>query len=455
MERQEKDSSGVKDIPGSAYYGVQTARAAENFRITGQRLDIQLVYNMARIKKAAAYANEQAGNLDGKKRQAIVAAVVEICHGKLDEAFIVDAIQGGAGTSSNMNVNEVIANRALELLGHARGEYQFLHPLDDVNRSQSTNDVYPSAGKLTALHYLDELATALEYLILQLNYKARAFKNVKKMGRTQLQEAVPTTLGATFQAFASNLARCLKRMATAKSELVILNMGGTAIGNSVNADANYQAAFYTFLQRDYQEKLQPADDLIDATQNTDSFVIVSGTLKALAVSLSKIANDLRLLSSGPKSGFGEINLPAVQAGSSIMPGKINPVIPEVVNQIAFQVVGNDAAIALACEAGQLELNAFEPLIFHNLFASCQLLRQGCLTLANKCIVGITANVEKCHRDVAQSTGTITALTPLLGYEIAARIVKEALAKNISVFEILAAEHLLSAGKVEALKLKIS
>lgn len=455
MNRTEKDSLGVKEIPATALYGIQTLRGAENFQMSQQNVDRRFIYQIVKIKRAAAYANYQTGVLTTIKYQAIEHACNEILTGKYDDAFITDRLQGGAGTTTNMNVNEVITNVALQYLGKKTGEYQYLHPLDDVNRSQSTNDVYPSGGKLTTLIYLEEVITAVKDLKNLLNDKGRQWGHIKKMGRTQLQEAIPTTLGASFQAYASALTRCLTRLTGVKKELCLLNLGGTAIGNCLNASPAYQKALYEYLQQDYEDKLAPAEDLIDATQHIDSLAAVSSALKTLAITLGKLANDLRLLSSGPRSGFCELMLPAVQAGSSIMPGKVNPVIPEVVNQIVFQVMGNDLTISLACEAGQLELNAFEPIIFANLFESCQLLTAGCQTLGQKCIQGIMPNQEKCTQDVYQSTGTITQLTPLIGYETASRIVKEALAKKVSVFDLLQEENLLSGTKIEALRKKIS
>lgn len=452
MMRLEQDSVGIVPIYQDAYYGIHSYRAKENFETSGRKVNMNLVKQLATIKKACAYANYKAGDLTKEKMEVISQAADELISGNFQDDIIVDAIQGGAGTSTNMNVNEVLANRGLELLGHKHGEYNFLNPLDDVNRSQSTNDVYPSAGKLATLSYVEKLLRTLDVLILKIENKASEFATVSKMGRTQLQEAVPTTLGASFAAYASNLRRCKRRIKGASHELRELNMGGTAIGNALNASKTYQDALYAALQQAYGEPIHPAQDLIDATQNTDALVAVSGSLKTLAVSISKMSHDLRLLSSGPRSGFCEIKLPAKQAGSSIMPGKINPVIPEVVSQIAFQVMGNDTTITFAAESGELELNAFEPIMFHNLFESCQLLERGCLAMATKCMSGITANVDKCRADVANSTGVITRLAPAIGYETASKIVKESLATNVSVSEILRRKKIIVAADLFAQKI---
>lgn len=442
MMRIEKDTIGTVPIYQDAYYGIHSYRAKENFELSEHKVDLVLVKQLAKIKAAAAIANEKTGTLSHQKMQVICQAVNEIVAGMWDDQFIVDAIQGGAGTSTNMNVNEVIANRGLELLGHSKGEYQYLSPFDDVNRSQSTNDVYPSAGKLAALHYLKRMSKSLGRLITELEIKASEFSTINKMGRTQLQEAVPMTVGSSFAAYASNLRRCQERINQTAHELKQLNLGGTAVGNGINASNEYSEILYQELKEQYHENLRPARNLIDATQNADSFVAVSGSLKAAAVSLSKLAHDLRLLSSGPRSGFCELVLPARQSGSSIMPGKINPVIPEVVSQIAFQVIGNDAAITIAAESGELELNAFEPIIFHNLFESCTLLEKACKIFANKCIAGIKVNRQQCEKTVMQSTGVVTELAPIIGYENASRVVKEALQKNLSVEEVLRQNNLL-------------
>lgn len=441
LMRIEKDAIGRIPIDEQRYYGIHSHRAKENFDISGNKVDFLLIKQLARIKAAAAVANEKSGGLSIKKVRAICLAAQEIIDGKWQEEFLLDAFQGGAGTSTNMNVNEVIANRGLEIMGYTKGDYEHLHPLDDVNRGQSTNDVYPSAGRLTTILYLEKLEIAVEQLMIELQIKAQAYVSTPKMGRTQLQEAVPTTFGAGFAAYASNLARCKERIQAVSKEMQQLNLGGTAIGNGLNANPVYQTAIYQELNQHYSVDLRPADNLIDATQNADAFAAVSGVLKTVAISLTKISHDLRLLSSGPRSGFRELNLAPRQAGSSIMPGKVNPVIPEVVSQIAFQVVGNDAAISLAAASGELELNAFEPVIFHNLFESCQILTQACSTLATKCIADLTVNAEKAAKDVEQSTGVVTELAPLLGYEVACQLVKEALAENVTIDEMLYRKNL--------------
>ena len=367
--RIEKDSIGTRDIPGDVYYGVQSLRAAENFHITGLRMHPEIINSLAYIKKAAAITNCEVGMLEKRKAQAIVQACDEILAGKFREDFIVDPIQGGAGTSLNMNANEVIANRAIELLGGNKGDYSIINPNDDVNCSQSTNDVIPTAGKMTSLRLLKNLKHELLQLHGALCKKAEEFNDVIKMGRTQLQDAVPIRLGQEFRAYSVAIMRDIHRMEKAMGEMRTLNLGGTAVGTGLNADEAYLHRIVPILSEVSDMDLAQAYDLIDATQNLDVFVAVSGAVKACAVTLSKIANDLRLMSSGPRAGLAEINLPAKQNGSSIMPGKINPVIPEVVNQVAFNIIGNDVTITMAAEAGQLELNAFEPIVFYCMFQS--------------------------------------------------------------------------------------
>ena len=391
--RVEKDSIGVKDIPEEVYYGVQTLRAAENFHITGLNMHPEIINSLAYIKKASAITNCEVGILEKKKAQAIVQACDEIIEGKFHDDFIVDPIQGGAGTSLNMNANEVIANRAIEILGGKKGDYTIVNPNDDVNCGQSTNDVIPTAGKMTSLHLLQNLKKQLLRLYDALNEKAKEFDHVIKMGRTQMQDAVPIRLGQEFKAYSVAIMRDIHRMDKAMDEMRTLNMGGTAIGTGINADENYLRRIVPNLSEISGMEFIQAFDLIDATQNLDSFVAVSGAVKACAVTLSKMSNDLRLMSSGPRAGFGEINLPAKQNGSSIMPGKVNPVIPEVVNQVAFNIIGNDMTITMAAEAGQLELNAFEPIIFYCMFQSIDTLGYAVETLVDNCIVGITANEE--------------------------------------------------------------
>ena len=440
--RVEKDSIGVKDIPEEVYYGVQTLRAAENFHITGLNMHPEIINSLAYIKKASAITNCEVGILEKKKAQAIVQACDEIIEGKFHDDFIVDPIQGGAGTSLNMNANEVIANRAIEILGGKKGDYTIVNPNDDVNCGQSTNDVIPTAGKMTSLHLLQNLKKQLLRLYDALNEKAKEFDHVIKMGRTQMQDAVPIRLGQEFKAYSVAIMRDIHRMDKAMDEMRTLNMGGTAIGTGINADENYLRRIVPNLSEISGMEFIQAFDLIDATQNLDSFVAVSGAVKACAVTLSKMSNDLRLMSSGPRAGFGEINLPSKQNGSSIMPGKVNPVIPEVVNQVAFNIIGNDMTITMAAEAGQLELNAFEPIIFYCMFQSIDTLGYAVETLVDNCIVGITANEERCRQLVENSVGIITAICPHVGYEKTADIAKKAINSNESVRSLILKENIM-------------
>ena len=440
--RVEKDSIGVKDIPEEVYYGVQTLRAAENFHITGLNMHPEIINSLAYIKKASAITNCEVGILEKKKAQAIVQACDEIIEGKFHDDFIVDPIQGGAGTSLNMNANEVIANRAIEIFGGKKGDYTIVNPNDDVNCGQSTNDVIPTAGKMTSLHLLQNLKKQLLRLYDALNEKAKEFDHVIKMGRTQMQDAVPIRLGQEFKAYSVAIMRDIHRMDKAMDEMRTLNMGGTAIGTGINADENYLRRIVPNLSEISGMEFIQAFDLIDATQNLDSFVAVSGAVKACAVTLSKMSNDLRLMSSGPRAGFGEINLPAKQNGSSIMPGKVNPVIPEVVNQVAFNIIGNDMTITMAAEAGQLELNAFEPIIFYCMFQSIDTLGYAVETLVDNCIVGITANEERCRQLVENSVGIITAICPHVGYEKTADIAKKVINSNESVRSLILKENIM-------------
>lgn len=434
--RLEHDSIGEKEVPADAYYGVQTLRAHENFYITGLKMHPELINSVAQIKKAAAITNFEVGELDKKRADAIVKACDEIIAGKLHDQFIVDPIQGGAGTSLNMNANEVIANRAIEILGGEKGDYTIVNPNDHVNFGQSTNDVFPSCGKMAALKLLDGAREQLSRLEEALMKKSAEFDSVIKMGRTQLQDAVPIRLGQEFHAYASAIKRDIKRFDRAKDEIKSLNLGGTAIGTGLNADVLYYQRVVKNMSILTGQDLVQSYDMIDATQNLDSYASVSGIVRNCAVNLSKMSNDLRLMSSGPRTGFGEINLPARQNGSSIMPGKINPVIPEVVNQVAFNIIGNDVTITMAAEAGQLELNAFEPIIFYNLFQSIETLTFAVKTLVDNCVVGITANKEHCREMVENSIGIITAICPYVGYETAANIAKEALHTNQSVRKLI-------------------
>lgn len=433
--RTEADSIGVMEVPAEAYYGVQALRAKENFPITHQQLHPEFIKSMAKLKKAAAITNRDAGLLPLNIASAIMKACDELIAGKYTDSFIVDAIQGGAGTSANMNANEVIANRAIEILGGTKGDYSIVHPNDHVNMAQSTNDIIPSAGKLTAITLLTGAIKELERLYEALMDKAEEFDSVLKMGRTQLQDAVPMRLGQSFHAYASVLHRDILRLEDAIHTLEMLNMGGTAIGSSINVSPLYLKNICKNLNKITKGNFYLADDLFDATQNLDGFVSVSGVLKTCAVNLSKICNDLRLLSSGPKTGIGEINLPARQNGSSIMPGKINPVIPEVVSQVAFNIIGHDYTITMAAEAGQLELNAFEPVIFYTLFESIETLGHAAQTLTDNCILGITANEKHCKDLVNASAGIATALCPSIGYTASAALAKKSLKMNIPVREL--------------------
>ncbi len=442
--RYEHDLLGDRAVPGSAYYGVHTLRALENFPITGTAISIypELVSALACVKLAAALANNELGLLDDERAHAIAAACREIREGNLLDQFVVDVIQGGAGTSTNMNANEVIANRALELMGRKRGEYAVLHPLDHVNMSQSTNDVYPTAVKVAAHFGIQRLTAAMAELRGAFAAKAAEFADVLKMGRTQLQEAVPMTLGQEFSTYAVMLEEDELRLKEAALLIREINLGATAIGTGITAHPEYAALACRKLADITGIPLVTAPNLVESTQDAGAFVQLSGVLKRIAVKLSKVCNDLRLLSSGPRAGLNEINLPAVQAGSSIMPGKVNPVIPEVVNQIAFEVIGNDVTVSFAAEAGQLQLNAFEPIIAHSLFKSVMHLRNGCDTLRVRCANGITANREHLRRTVENSIGIVTALNPYIGYANATKIAQEAHATGRSVYDLVLEKGLL-------------
>ncbi|MCF2641134.1 aspartate ammonia-lyase [Roseburia hominis] len=434
--RLESDSIGTMEVPEEAYYGVQTLRAKENFAITGNKMHPVFIKELAKVKKACAITNRNAGSLELELAEAIIRACDEVIRGRFSEEFIVDAIQGGAGTSANMNMNEVLANRANELLGGRKGDYSRIHPNDHVNMAQSTNDVIPTAGKLTVLELLKPLVRELGRLEMELNIKAEEFDDVIKMGRTQLQDAVPMRLGQTFRGYASMVLRDKKRIENSYKEMYAVNLGGTAIGTAINVPDSYLYNIVPNLSKVTGYPLKQAENLFDATENLDGFVAVSGALKACAVDLSKMCNDLRLLSSGPRTGFGEINLPAKQNGSSIMPGKVNPVIPEVVSQVAFHVVGHDMTITMAAEAGQMELNAFEPVVFYNLFDSVTTLKEAVETLVDNCIKGITANRERCKELMESSVGIVTALCPHIGYKKSADIAKTALKTGKTVREIV-------------------
>jgi aspartate ammonia-lyase len=443
--RTEHDLLGDREVPAHVYYGVHTLRALENFPITGSPISVypELIKALASIKQAAAQANHELGLLDGTRCNAIVGACAELLEGKLHDQFVVDVIQGGAGTSTNMNANEVIANRALELLGKKKGEYQYLHPNEQVNIGQSTNDVYPSALKVATWFGILSLIEAMAVLRRAFEAKALEFKDVLKMGRTQLQDAVPMTLGQEFSTYAVMLGEDEERLREAALLICEINMGATAIGTGITAHPDYAPLILKHLKEITGIPLVTAPNLIEATQDCGAFVQLSGVLKRVAVKLSKTCNDLRLLSSGPRAGLGEINLPPMQAGSSIMPGKVNPVIPEVVNQIAFEVIGNDVTVSFAAEAGQLQLNAFEPIIAHSLFKSVTHLRNGCLTLAERCVKGITANEARLRASVENSIGIVTALNPYIGYANATSVAMEAHASGGRVYDIVLERGLLS------------
>ncbi|MCY6957759.1 aspartate ammonia-lyase [Clostridium brassicae] len=448
--RIESDSIGEKQVPKSAYYGVQTLRAAENFKITGLTIHPQFIIALAEVKKAAAITNMSVGLLEKRIGNAIIDACNEIIEGKLHEHFITDPIQGGAGTSMNMNANEVIANRAIEILGGEKGDYSIVHPNDHVNMGQSTNDVIPTSGKITSAKLLNALLEKLVQLYQVLKKKSEEFDYVIKMGRTQMQDAVPIRLGQEFNAYSKAIKRDINRIKATSQNLLSVNMGGTAIGTGINADDRYVKNIALELRKVTGLQITQAEDLIDGTQNLDCYVEVSSTLKTCAVNLSKMANDFRLLSSGPRCGFGEINLPAKQNGSSIMPGKVNPVIPEVVSQVAFNVIGNDVTITMAAEAGQLELNAFEPVLFYKLFQSIDTIKNGVDTFINNCIKDITANDKRCKELVYNSVGIITAICPHVGYKKAAEIAKKAIKTNRAVTEIALEEGVLTKEELDTI-----
>jgi len=450
--RSEHDLLGDRDVPADAYWGVHTLRAIENFPITGQRLSSNpdLVRGLAAVKLAAARTNRELGLLDAERAAAIEQACQDILDGKLHEQFMVDVIQGGAGTSSNMNANEVIANRALEILGHPKGDYARLHPNDHVNLSQSTNDVYPTAVNLATIFSVQGLLKALAVLEEAFAEKGQEFRTVVKMGRTQLQDAVPMTLGQEFGGYAVTIGEDRARLAESQLLIHEINLGATAIGTGLNAPKGYAEAACRHLAEITGLPLVTAVDLIEATQDVGAFVHLSGVLKRVAVKLSKICNDLRLLSSGPRAGLGEINLPAVQSGSSIMPGKINPVIPEVVSQVAYEVIGNDVTVTMAAEAGQLQLNAFEPIIVHSIHKSISHLEAACHTLTERCVRGITANAERLRLTVEQSIGLVTALNPHIGYASATAIAQEALASGRGVAELVLEHGMLTAEQLNEL-----
>jgi len=448
--RIEHDLLGEREVPADRYYGVQTLRALENFSITDIPISHypHLIRSLAYIKKSAAFANRDLGLLSPQLAEAIGHACDEIITGGLLSEFVVDVVQGGAGTSTNMNANEVIANRALEILGHERGRYDILHPLNHVNLSQSTNDVYPTALRLTLSQMMDSLMKEMENLRQSLEAKSVEFSDVIKMGRTQLQDAVPMTLGQEFGAWAVMVGEDIQRVQEAQQLIHEINMGATAIGTGLNAHPDYAPLVTKYLRELSGIPVLKSDNLVEATQDTGAYVQLSGVLKRVAVKISKICNDLRLLSSGPRAGLHEINLPPMAPGSSIMPGKVNPIIPEVVNQVAFEVIGNDLTVTMAAEAGQLELNVMEPVIAYNLFSSLDILGRACRTLTERCIRGITANREVSRRMVENSIGLVTALNPLLGYEKSTEIAREAIASGRSVYEIVLEKKYLTQAELD-------
>jgi len=450
--RSEHDLLGDRQVPHEYYYGIQTMRAVENFNISGVPLNFfpHLVNALAMVKMGAAKANRQLGHLEKPIADAIVQACREILNARYHSYFVVDMIQGGAGTSTNMNANEVIANMALEIMGYEKGNYKYCHPNNHVNLSQSTNDAYPSAVKIALFNSNKDLIKVLGRLIDALKVKAREFARVLKMGRTQLQDAVPMTLGQTFEAWGVTLKEEIQRLEENAQLFLEINMGATAIGTGINADPRYSNIVLAYLQEITGLDLKLAENLVEATQDTGAFVMYSSAVKRLAIKLSKICNDLRLLSSGPRAGLNEINLPAMQPGSSIMPGKVNPVIPEVVNQIAYKVIGNDLTVTLASEAGQLELNVMEPVIVQSLFESMEMLKNGMDTLNFRCIEGISANEAHCRAQVENSIGLVTALNPVLGYEICTQLAREALETGGSVYQLVLAKELLSREELDKL-----
>ncbi len=443
--RKEHDLLGERDVPSEAMYNVQTLRALENFPITGTPLREfpVLIEALGSVKEAAALANAEAGLLDRERCDVIVRAAQELRAGRHHEHFVVDMIQGGAGTSTNMNANEVIANRALELLGKERGDYKAIHPNNHVNLSQSTNDVYPTAVKIALHRAIEGLRTAMKELATAFLDKGKEFNAFVKMGRTQLQDAVPMTLGQEFTAFGHTILEDVDRLGEAQALIREINMGATAIGTGITAPQGYAAAVCRELSRVTGLALITAPDLVEATADTGAFVQLSGVLKRCAVKLSKICNDLRLLSSGPRAGLGEINLPPMQPGSSIMPGKVNPVIPEVVNQVCFDIIGSDVTVTLAAEAGQLQLNVFEPVIAYRLLHSIDTLKNACVVLRERCVTGITANPSRMRQFVEHSIGIVTALLPTIGYEQATSVAKEALDSGRGVYEVVMARGLLT------------
>ncbi|MDX9694844.1 MAG: aspartate ammonia-lyase [Bacteroidales bacterium] len=450
--RREHDLLGERDVPNEYLYGVQTMRAIENFNISGITLNFYpvIIQSISMVKLAATQANLELGLIEAPVANAIIHACNELINGKFHNHFIVDMIQGGAGTSTNMNANEVIANRALEILGYERGQYEYCHPNNHVNLSQSTNDAYPTSVKIAIVKSNYKLISVLQELIDSFYAKSREFRKIIKMGRTQLQDAVPMTLGQSFEAYAVTLEEEIERLLQNANLFLEVNMGATAIGTGINSEPEYAEKVIKYLRKISGLNVVNAKNLVEATQDTGSFVMYSSALKRLAVKLSKISNDLRLLSSGPRTGLNEINLPPMQPGSSIMPGKVNPVIPEVVNQIAFKVIGNDLTVTMAAEAGQLELNVMEPVIVQSIFESIEMLVNGMKTFKYRCIDGITANEKRCRELVLNSIGIVTALNPALGYETCSMLAKEALLNDKSVYDLVIEKKLLSVAELDEL-----
>lgn len=446
--RMEKDSLGTKGVPATAYYGIQTIRAVENFPITGVPVHPELVIALARVKKAAAQANAQLKWLPEKMAEAIIQASEEVSLGQLADQFIVDSIQGGAGTSINMNMNEVLANRALEIMGYSKGEYFHCNPNNHVNMSQSTNDAIPTALRIAAYKLSMRLLATMSELHQSFLNKEKAFDDVLKMGRTHLQDAVPIRMGQEFGAYARVLERDMGRISRASDGMLSVNMGATAVGTGLNASVAFIHLVVSLLASDLDIPLRSADDLVDATQNTDAYTELSAALKVCAVNLSKIANDIRLMASGPKVGLNELILPPRQPGSSIMPGKVNPVMVELVNQVAFQVIGNDHTICMASEAGQFELNVMGPVIALNLLQSLQMLQRSLDVFNRYAVEGMEANRDRCQAYVDQSFGIVTALNPHLGYDVAAQLVKEAMRTGLTIKELILERDLLTPAEIE-------
>lgn len=448
--RIEKDSIGTKKVPKDVYYGVQSLRGYENFRISGCTLEESFITSLAVVKKACALTNVKVGEMDVRFGKAIAEACDEIIEGKFIDQFILDPIQGGAGTSTNMNMNEVLSNRANEILGYEMGKHHPIHPNDHVNMGQSTNDVIPTAGLITCYGMLNKCIEQLTKLEKTLEEKEKEFENVIKMGRTEMQDAVPMSLGSEFKAYRKAIRRDINNLEAMATELLEVNLGGTAVGTGITASPKYINEVVYKLRELSGINVSQADDLIDATQNTDKIAKLSSLLKVSAINLSKISGDLILMSSGPRTGFGEISLPARQNGSSIMPGKVNPVMPEVIKQIAFQIIGNDTTVTLATQSGQLELNAFYPIILFNVFQSMRILASGVETFTENCVKNIKANEERCKDLVERSIGIVTAFAPRLGYEKAAEIAKKALKTDRYIKDVLKEDSDLTDEEIKAL-----